>query len=123
MTSTRLTLSGLNERLRGYDSRLTELESKQTRIDAALISAELADKAFEKADSSTAEAVDHLTQAINDPKTGLIVELSSFRSEVQADRRVLKAYIAGAVVILSVVWTLVLGISPLIQRFLLGPPA
>lgn len=70
------------------------------------------------ADNATAMAVLELTKAVNDPKSGLIVELSNFRTEVTNDRKVFKAQIRGAVVVLSFVFALVTWLAPYIQRFL-----
>jgi hypothetical protein len=78
--------------------------------------------AFRTNDGQTAAAVDKLANAINDPRSGLIVELSNFRSEVASDRRVFKAWIAGAVAALSFVFTIVTVYAPAIRTTLgVGP--
>ena len=74
--------------------------------------------ALEQADGSTAAAVVRLTDAINHPKTGLIVELDRFRAEVAADRQAFRAWIAGAVAVVSIVYSLVTVLAPLIQSVL-----
>ena len=80
--------------LLGLDTRLRLLEDRAIKDDGlhqALISA----------DSQTARAVEKLTEAINDPRDGLIVQLDRFRTEVANDRKVFRAWVAGAVAVLS----------------------
>lgn len=74
--------------------------------------------AFRNNDGQTAAAVDKLAGAINDPRTGLIVELASFRAEVAGDRRVFKAWIAGAVAAVSAIFTIVTIYAPALQHAL-----
>ena len=72
-------------------------------------------EALQHHDSTTAVAVAHLNRTINDPRDGLIVELGRFRDEVRTDRRVFKAWVAGAVFVISVVFTIVTTIAPWLQ--------
>lgn len=74
--------------------------------------------AFRNNDGQTAAAVDKLAQAINDPRTGLIVELGNFRTEVSNDRKVFKAWIAGAVAAVSAIFTIVTIYAPALQHAL-----
>jgi hypothetical protein len=74
--------------------------------------------AFRNNDGQTAVAVDKLAMAINDPRTGLIVELAAFRAEVAGDRRVFKAWIAGAVAAVSAVFTIITIYAPALQAAL-----
>jgi hypothetical protein len=70
------------------------------------------------ADGQTAAAVGELTKALNDPKTGLIVEVDRFRAEVVADRAAFRAWIRGAVAVLSVVFALFTILAPWIRSVL-----
>lgn len=76
---------------------------------------------FRASDSQTAVAVQELSRVINDPRNGLIVELEKFRAEVRNDRKVFKAWIAGAAAVISVIYAIVTVYAPLIQK-LLGIP-
>lgn len=117
----KLTLVGLNNRVVDLDRRLLLVEAEQHKLSNDHIAFSLADAALERADHSTAQAVDALTRAINDPERGLIVRLASFQQEVRSERKVFKAYIAGGVAVLSLVWTVALAFAPLI-RAMLGLP-
>lgn len=85
--------------------------------------------AFRSNDGQTAAAVDKLAAAINDPRTGLIVELATFRAdstaalqqfrdEIAADRRVFRAWIAGAAATISFVFTVITVYAPTLQAAL-----
>ena len=74
--------------------------------------------AFRANDSQTAAAVSKLTDILNDPRVGLIVELERFRAEVATDRRVFKAWIGGAVGVVSFVFALITIYAPAIQEVL-----
>lgn len=97
-------LEGLFERVRS----LEELAIKDDGLHHSLL----------VADSQTASAVERLTEAVNDPHKGLIVELNNFRAEVRADRAAFKAWVRGAVVVLSVVYAIVTFLAPYIQQML-----
>ncbi|MCI0345762.1 MAG: hypothetical protein L0221_10025 [Chloroflexi bacterium] len=68
-----------------------------------------------RADSATAASVDKLTTALNDPRTGLIVELASFRNEVRTDREVFRGQIRLATIVVSAVFAIVSVVAPWIQ--------
>lgn len=112
----RLTVVGLNGRLVEMDRRISSLEVAREQAAKDHQGFQLADAALQHADSDTARAVDKLAEAINDPKTGLIVELANFRVEVRNDRKVFKAYVAGAVAVLSAIWAVLLVFAPAIQK-------
>jgi hypothetical protein len=120
MTTGRLTLAGMNERLRSFEGRLQAVEDQQAAAHGDHEALKLADKALEVADSRTASAVDELTKAINHPETGLIVGLREFRSEVRNDRKVTRAYITGAIAVLSAIWTILLAAAPWLQKIFPG---
>jgi len=70
------------------------------------------------ADSQTAIAVEKLTASINDPRSGLIVELDQLRAEIKADRATFRAWVRGATAVLSVVFTVITVISPWVRAWL-----
>lgn len=78
-------------------------------------------EALQHHDATTAQAVDHLSYTINDPREGLIVSLERFRDEVKNDRKVFKAWIAGAAFVISLVYGVVTTFAPAI-RTALGVP-
>ena len=100
--------------LRSLDSRVRKIEARD--IEADIVHAQLL-----HADSQTAEAVRRLSDTINDPRNGLIVELERFREEVRTDRRIMKAYISGGVAVISVIYAIVTLLAPAI-RSALGLP-
>jgi hypothetical protein len=91
------------------DDRVRALEQRAIRSDDLHTS-------LLHADSQTAASVDQLTKAINDPYTGLIVQLNTFRTEVINDRKEFRAWIRGATFVLSVVFGIVTIAAPWIQK-------
>lgn len=78
-------------------------------------------QALKAQDLQTAAAVERLADTINNPRTGLIVELERFREEVRTDRKVFKAWVGGAVAVMSFVFALITVYAPAIRQ-LLGLP-
>ena len=78
-------------------------------------------EALQHHDATTANAVEHLSNTINHPREGLIVELQRFRDEVRNDRRVFKAWIAGAAFVVSLVFAIVTTAAPWVQAALGAP--
>lgn len=113
--SARLSLSGMNERLRAFEARLETIEHNQGEAGDTITALSLADKALEKSDGALVASVDELTKAIKDPETGLIVGLREFRTEVRNDRKVTRAYIAGACAVLTLIWTILIAFAPSIR--------
>jgi hypothetical protein len=70
---------------------------------------------FRNAEALTARAVEELTRTLNDPRSGLIVELANFRAEVLNDRRAFKAWIAGAAAAISLVFTVITVYAPALR--------
>ncbi len=91
------------------------LTRRVEEIERRNIKAEALHERLVAADSATAEAVRDLTRIINDPRSGLIVELDKFREEVAQDRREFRAWVRGATAILSVVFGLVTILAPWIR--------
>jgi hypothetical protein len=105
----------------GFDALAAGFETLTKRVDAIErrdIEADLTHRRLEERDSETASAVRDLTRSINDPRQGLIIELDHFRSEVRNDRRVFKAWIAGAVAVLSAILTVGNIYAPAIRSIL-----
>ncbi len=86
--------------------RVPSLDALSNRVEA-LERSEILYKmtvvALEKADSSTATAVERLASTINDPEAGLIVQLKLFRLEVAADRQAFRSWVRGATAVIGAV--------------------
>jgi hypothetical protein len=91
---------------------LASLDQRLRIIEDKAISGELLHAQLIHNDSATASAVQDLTKSLNDPKTGLIVELDRFRAEVIADRAAFRAWVRGATAVISVVFTIVTVLAP-----------
>lgn len=91
---------------------LAALDQRLRIIEDKAISGELLHAQLIHNDSATAAAVQDLTKSLNDPKTGLIVELDRFRAEVIADRAAFRAWVRGATAVISVVFTIVTVLAP-----------
>lgn len=95
----------------GFESLAVRVEALERRN----IAADNDHKFFRDHEALTAIAVEALTRTINDPRTGLIVELANFRAEVVNDRRTSKAWIAGAAAAISLVFTIITVYAPALQ--------
>ena len=98
----------------GFEALAVRVEALERRN----IAADNDHLAFRLNDSQTAAAVVELARAINDPRNGLIVELANFRAEVANDRRVFKAWIAGAAFAISAIFTVVTIYAPAFRSVL-----
>jgi hypothetical protein len=91
------------------------LEYRIEQLEHARIKADGEHDGFRTNDGATAAAVSKLADSINDPRTGLIVELANFRREVQNDRRLIKAWMAGAAFVISLVFSIITIYAPSIR--------
>ncbi len=90
------------------DTRLTTLERRD------IVSEEL-HKHLEQSDAMLTSTVGVLSDAINNPKTGLIVELRELRRDLKQDRKVVLAAVG---IILGTITTITSVFAPAIRTLL-----
>ncbi len=82
---------------------MASLAGRMTALEQAEVVTNIEHAGFRAFDAATADAVKDLTRAINDPKTGLIVELDRFRTEVRGWVRTAGLVTGGALAVITVV--------------------
>jgi hypothetical protein len=100
---------------RRYTDSLSGIVARVEAIERRDIEADLLHRELKMNDGETAKAIKELTDTLNHPKTGLIVELDRFRAEVIADRQQFRAWIRGATAVLASVFTLITVAAPWIR--------
>ena len=107
--------------LRSVDHQLSLMGDRIDKIEKRDIEADIIHRELQRNDGETAKAVYELAKTINDPRSGLIVELERFRTDVAADRRTFKAWVGGATFVLGIIMVFVNLFAPAI-RSALGIP-
>ncbi len=80
---------------------LEELEQRVEAIERRDLLADEFHKHLERSDNTTISALNTLSDAINNPKTGLIVEFDRFRRDINKDRKILITAISTMFIIVS----------------------